>query len=148
MTKRWNGLRTFHDRVSPRSGSKSAPASFRIPIQEIQNCVHSRAKPVAKGSASTGSRSVSTRYQRNCYSRSVSKRSERWTVISSIADKSDPVACGHHLCRAGYDDCSVPPGSIRPAPGYPLPDLIFGARRRFVSRHHGQLRWRYYTAPS
>src|SRR5436190_13796746 len=148
MTKRWNGLPIFHDRVPERSGyvlNRRRPISGFC-LKNSSAVSTALAKRVANASASTTSRSVSIKYQRNCRSKSVSKRSARWTIISAIFDKSELAVCQHHPYGAKYADCLFRSVSNRPTLEYLCPGSQAGVGRTPAARHHAQLRSRCYKA--
>jgi hypothetical protein len=122
--------------------SKSAPASSGFRLKNSSAFSTASAKRVAKAIASTGSRSVSNKYQRNCRSTSVSKRSERWTVTCGFVE-SDPKASEGHLSGEGCDGYFDLPVSKRRAREYLSPSPACAARRTSGARHHERLRWHY-----
>src|SRR6266699_7077597 len=110
MRKRLKGLRALHDRVPARSGkvrNLGRPASgFRVKNSRAASTAS--AKRVANAIASTGSRSVSNKYQRNCASTSASKGSDRRIVIAASVVERDLTACAYRLCGVECEDCLDP----------------------------------------
>ena len=146
--KRWNGLRTRHERIPTRSGyilKRRRPISgFRSNSSNAASTAS--AKRFANSRALIGSSSVSSRYQRNCRSTSVSKRSDRSTLTSAL--ETEPTACAYHLYGAGCVDCFDLRGPRLRVLASPAPDLASAVGKTFAAKHPVRPRWHYYKARS